>query len=132
MLMSTPKIAASTCPSAPPEIGSSLLGIVQDNGSVAYLSPNIKLTQALLDDFSKQGIATGKRLRFSGSCMKEDCVQWEAEHCGLADVAVAMKANLPEANTALPKCGIRDTCRWFFQDKKDACLVCKYVIRDPS
>jgi hypothetical protein len=34
------------------------------------------------------------------------------------------------AGTALPTCTIRQTCRWFGQRGRDACVVCPLVVTD--
>jgi hypothetical protein len=120
-----------TCPSAPPEPGSVLLGIVAAKGEIAYVTPNIPTTQTLLDSFASNGIAPENRLRFAGPCMGRKCVQWAGARCGLIDRVVA---HFDEADVTrpLPKCGIRSTCRWFAQHGRTACASCPEVIRKPA
>jgi hypothetical protein len=126
---------AATCPSAPPEPGSSLLGVVVGRGQIAYLNPGVPVTDALLEDLGAQGVAIENRLRFSGPCMEHRCVQWVgapgAGKCGLIDHALsALDVSAPP--DALPRCAIRATCRWFEQRGRLACAACPEVIRRPS
>jgi hypothetical protein len=122
-----------TCPSAPPEPGSSLFGIVAAKGQIAYLTPNVPVTNDLLVILG-QSAPVENRLRFSGPCMEHRCVQWAGEpgtgRCGLIDYAVDA-LGVTEGAETLPTCGIRSTCRWFAQYNRRACSVCPEVIRKP-
>lgn len=125
----------ATCPSAPPEPGSALLGVVTAPGKVAYLNPGIPATQEMIDSLAGGGIPIENRLRFSGSCMEHHCVQWAgkpgAGRCGLIDHA--LKAlSITEGAATLPHCSIRATCRWFAQHKRAACAACPEIIRRPA
>ena len=126
---------SATCPSAPPEPGSALLGIVTAPGQVAYLNPGIPATQEMIDSLAKSGIAIENRLRFSGGCMEHHCVQWAgkpgAGRCGLIDHALEALSTA-ESLATLPHCSIRGTCRWFAQHKRAACAVCPEIIRRPG
>jgi hypothetical protein len=126
--------AAKTCPSAPAEPGSVLFGVVVAPGDVAYLSPNVPVTQGLLDDLARNGMAVENRLRFAGKCMERHCVQWaggDDGRCSLADRAIAA-LSIEEGREDLPKCGIRSTCRWYAQHRAKACAACPEVIRRPE
>jgi len=120
-----------TCPSAPPEPGSVLLGIVSAKGEVAYLTPNIPVTQEMVDTFAKNGVPLENRLRFAGPCMEHHCVQWTGTRCGLIDRVVAHFGE-GDGTGPLPKCGIRSTCRWFAQHGRAACSSCPEVVRKPA
>jgi len=82
----------TTCPSAPPEPGSALLGVVMGPRQVAYLNPGIPATQEMIDSLVSSGIPIENRVRFSGPCMEHRCVQWAgkpgAGRCGLIDHAL--------------------------------------------
>jgi len=125
----------ATCPSAPPEPGSALLGVVTGKGQVAYVNPPVAVTPELLDGFAKRGIPIENRMRFSGRCMEHRCVQWAgapgAGRCGLIDHALVELAITDGAET-LPHCSIRATCRWFAQHQRAACAACPEIIRRPS
>jgi hypothetical protein len=125
----------ATCPSAPPEPGSALLGIVLAQGQVAYVNPPTPATQEMLDSFAASGIPIENRMRFSGRCMEHRCVQWKGEagagRCGLIDNALVELGITQDAEN-LPHCAIRATCRWFAQHKRAACAACPEIIRRPS
>jgi hypothetical protein len=126
---------AATCPSAPPELGSALLGVVMGKGQVAYVNPPVPATREMLDGFAKSGVPIENRMRFSGPCMEHRCVQWVgapgAGRCGLIDHALVELGITKEAET-LPRCSIRATCRWFAQHRRAACAACPEIIRRPS
>lgn len=124
-----------TCPSAPAEPGSVLLGVVAGQGQVAYLSPHVPVTSELLESLKRNGVPTENRLRFACACMERRCVQWKEEagsgRCGLIDHAIDALGITSGAQT-LPQCGIRPSCRWFAQHGSRACAACPEVIRKPA
>jgi hypothetical protein len=124
-----------TCPSAPAEPGSTLLGVVTGKGQVAYISPNIPVSRRMLDQFQHAGVPIENRLRFACACLQHRCIQWvgreEAGRCGLIEHAVATQPPR-ESLPSLPQCGIRPTCRWFAQQGRTACAVCPEIIRRPD
>ncbi len=126
---------AKTCPSAPPEPGSVLLGVVTGPGAVAYLNPHVRVDEALLDGIRRRGVAPDNRLRFACACAEHRCVQWKGDsgagRCGLVEEAVDTIA-APTGPLRLPRCGIRATCRWFAQRGRDACAICPTIIRRPA
>ena len=123
-----------TCPSAPPEPGSALFGIVAAKGQVAYITPNVPVTSELLAILGQGGVPVENRLRFSGDCMEHHCVQWQggagSGRCGLIDQALDV-FHIESGVETLPHCGIRHTCRWFAQHNRKACAACPEVIRRP-
>lgn len=125
----------TSCPSAPPEPGAMLFGIVTAPGEVAYLNPAVPATQALIESFSQEGIPIENRMRFSGRCMEHRCVQWSGQagsgRCGLVDRALDA-LSISEDPESLPNCAIRATCRWYAQHKRKACAACPEVIRKPA
>jgi hypothetical protein len=122
---------AFTCPSAPPEAGSVLLGVVASPGQIVYITPNPPVSQEMLETFQKNGIVAENRLRFAGPCMEHRCLQWAGNRCGLID-RVVDHFGPAEGGEPLPRCGIRGTCRWFAQQGRAACESCPEVIRKPA
>ncbi|WNC94767.1 hypothetical protein RI103_33010 [Paraburkholderia sp. FT54] len=120
-----------TCPSAPAEAASAVLGAVMENGTVAYISPKIPVSDTLLSGLRANGIPLENRIRFLGPCMGGACAQWTGHRCGLVDAIVAAPAVLSEPEDGMPKCGIRGTCRWYAQHAHAACVQCPIVIYDP-
>jgi len=123
--------AAFICPSAPPEQGSVLLGIVSAPGQIVYITPNPAVTPEMLNTFEKNGVVPENRLRFAGACMEHRCMQWADNRCGLID-RVVDHFGPADGEDPLPKCGIRSTCRWFAQQGRAACEACPEVIRKPA
>jgi len=124
-----------TCPSAPAEAGSVVLGVVASQGQVAYLSPHVPVTLELLERLNRGGVPIENRMRFAGACMEHHCVQWKGEagtgRCGLIDHAIDA-LGITSSAEKLPQCGIRPTCRWFAQHGSRACAACPEVIRRPA
>jgi hypothetical protein len=127
--------ATLTCPSAPAEEGSALFGVVAAKGQVAYITPKVPYTSELLTILGQSGVPMENRLRFSGPCLEHRCVQWEGTagsgRCGLVDHAIETLHIEADAET-LPKCDIRQTCRWYAQHRGKACAACPEVIRRPQ
>ena len=119
------------CPSAPPEPGNSLLGVVAGPSDIAYVTPAVPLDAAFLQRLGAIGTRIENRFRFSGPCFREKCAQWSGARCGLIDRVLSAIDDEVASKAALPRCGIRTTCRWFAQRGTAACHVCSHVIRDP-
>lgn len=115
-----------TCPSAPCAPGSALIGLVRSDGTVGYVRPALPVT----DDFLERAAAgptPGARFRFAAPCVEEGCVQWGDEGCGV--IRTVLETVAPDgAPASLPRCAIRDACRWFAQEGRAACAVCPLVI----
>ncbi|KGW01575.1 hypothetical protein [Burkholderia pseudomallei] len=120
-----------TCPSAPVESASAVLGAVMESGTVAYISPKIPISSALLDGLRANGVPLENRVRFLGPCLGGQCAQWAGHRCGLIDAIVKEPAVLAPPEAGLPKCGIRSTCRWYAQHASAACMQCPVVIYEP-
>jgi hypothetical protein len=122
-----------TCPSAPAEVGSVVLGVVLAPGQVAYLNPNPPVTPELLDALGENGVPIENRMRFACACREHQCQQWSGGpgntgHCGLVERAVAA-LEIDKGLDNLPACGIRATCRWFSQQGRRACAACPEILR---
>ncbi|KGS04266.1 hypothetical protein [Burkholderia sp. ABCPW 111] len=120
-----------TCPSAPAESASAVLGAVMEGGTVAYISPKIPISSELLDGLRANGVPVENRVRFLGPCLGGKCAQWAGYRCGLVDAIVKEPAVLSTPVEGLPKCGIRSTCRWYAQHASAACMQCPVVIYEP-
>ncbi|MDO9005801.1 MAG: hypothetical protein Q7V20_20350 [Aquabacterium sp.] len=122
-----------TCPNAPPEPGAAIIGVVQASGQIAYVSPSIPLTRDLVMSFQAKHIEVENRLRVAGPCSAADCIQWGQGRCSLVDKVVAdVRQPLALPSHGLPRCGIRQTCRWFVQHNVRACHACPEVVRKPA
>ena len=115
------------CPSAPANVNTILLGVVQADGSVAFIKDRIEVTHEFLDIATK-GRALETRFRFGSTCIERACKQWVNGGCSLPD-RLADLIRQPETTDApLPSCSIRDQCRWFDQRGVDACHVCPVIV----
>ncbi len=113
------------CPSAPAQEGAILLGVVQADGSVAYLRDRIEVTREFLE-IARAGRSPERRFRFSSPCQKSACQQWVSGRCSLP---MRLAEIIPEsANDELPRCSIRAQCRWFHQAGAVACRACPSVV----
>jgi hypothetical protein len=117
------------CPSAPPDLKAILLGVVQSDGSVAFLKDRMEVTREFLDIAAK-GRTPETRFRFSSPCIGRACKQWANDRCSLPERLAVMipKSDATDAtDTPLPSCSIRAQCRWFDQRGSDACRICPLV-----
>jgi hypothetical protein len=117
------------CPSAQPDTpGGIVFGVItgsQERRRVGYLTEK----QAVTDDLLKlaEPARPQQVFRFSAPCAGSGCMHFDGANCRLASrVASRME---PVVN-ALPPCGIRQTCRWFRQEGKAACLRCPQVVTE--
>jgi len=63
--------------------------------------------------------------RFVAPCEERACRHFDGAECNLATRIVQI---LPVVVDGLPACGIRQTCRWFQQEGKPACMRCPQII----
>jgi hypothetical protein len=115
------------CPSGRCEPGAKLLGVVQENGAVAYLGEPLEIDEAFVERASKRG-KPERRFRFVNPCAECGCKQWTGTRCSVIDNTMAELSG-SEAE-ALPRCGIRPHCRWFRQSGAAACSICSLVITE--
>jgi hypothetical protein len=72
------------CPSAPGKEGALLFGVVQADGSVAYLKDPLSVTSEFVE-LARPGRSPGTRFRFASPCLKGACAQWAGNRCGLPE-----------------------------------------------
>lgn len=117
-----------TCPSGRCAPGSTLLGIRGPGGDLIYTPSMPPLDDELAAQFAESG-GTGA-YRFAETCVTTRCLHWDGASCVLATALIHGAREEDAADAALPRCAIRATCRWFFQEGRDACAVCPRVLRD--
>src|SRR4030095_6636640 len=113
------------CPSYQCVDGAVLLGVVQADGTVAFLSEPPPVDQQFVQ-IARAGRAPEKRFRFAHACAKGLCENWAKTRCGLAETMASQAA---PTNAPLPPCPIRSECRWFAEQGPLACSVCPEVVR---
>lgn len=113
------------CPSAPASVGSLVIGIVESDGIVSYARDRMEATADFLDSARLNGTPE-RRFRFSSPCQQHACAQWANGSCGLPARLVAL-VPVGELAEVLPRCSIRQECRWFMQSGAIACRICPTV-----
>jgi len=119
---------AALCPSAKCEAGALLLGVVEADGSIAFLKEKMRVDESFVR-VALGGRTPEKRFRFADSCRKSGCQQWTGARCGVIDHLLADNPTFVPSGK-LPDCAIRDSCRWFLQWGEQACGICPYVVTD--
>jgi hypothetical protein len=118
-----------SCPSAPAEPGSGLLGLRGPDGRIAHLKTAMRVDAEFLARARTLGPPEA-RMRFSGTCKTGACQQWTGHSCGVIErVLDRIGADLPKG-AALPPCTIRGDCRWYHQEGAVACTACAEVITE--
>ena len=120
------------CPSAPAEVGASLIGIIGTDGRSSRLRTPLQVDNAFLEA-AGAACDLGKRFRFSSPCAGDGCGHWRDEACGLIG-EIRQRAAFAglTGEATLPPCPIRAKCRWWQQDGGAACSVCSLVVHDPT
>jgi hypothetical protein len=72
------------CPSAPADVKAILLGVVQSDGSVAFIKDRIEITREFLN-IAANGREPETRFRFSSACIGSACKQWANGGCSLPE-----------------------------------------------
>jgi hypothetical protein len=124
--------SAILCPSWKCEAGASLIGIVLGDGSVAFSKERIVIDDAFVE-IAHQGRTPEKRFRFSSTCKRAACIQWDDNRCGIADRVISEHHHRHPGSDEpfeLPECAIRPHCRWHQQSGDAACRACPEVITD--
>ena len=118
------------CPSSQAKEGAQLLGVRQEDGTVAILPQPLPVGKTFIETANRTSPAEQK-FRFTNKCVEGGCQQWNGKGCGIADRLVEHLDKLT-VSVRLPPCGIRSSCRWHQQSGPDACRVCPYVITQLS
>ena len=117
------------CPSYRCVEGALLLGIVQEDGTVAFAERPLTISREFVET-ARAGPSPESRFRFAGPCHANQCPQWKRGKCGIPEQAEALLAGRADAREAPAYCAIRRHCRWFAQDSFSACRKCPLVTTD--
>jgi hypothetical protein len=90
---------------------------------IAYLKAEAVIDVAALPDTG--ALAVTEVFRFAARCEEDRCSQFEDGRCSLGHRIVH---GVDAVVDALPSCTIRDTCRWYAEQGRPACLRCPQVI----
>jgi hypothetical protein len=118
------------CPSSRAQTGARLLGIRQEDGSIAILPEPLKIDESFID-LSNQVASAERQFRFTNKCVESGCKQWTGQRCGVADNLIHASQSMKLEHT-LQECGIRLQCRWYKQNGEAACKICPLVITEVS
>jgi hypothetical protein len=119
------------CPSHRCKPGSKLIGVRQEDGTVAILPQALPIDENFIEKAKQHPMAAEQRFRFTNKCIEGGCNQWDGKGCGVAN---RMLQYLDQVVTqeALPPCAIRQNCRWFLQEGPESCKICPYVLTEIS
>ena len=122
------KIApALLCPSATvidadAQVFGVLTGSAAEGLQVGYLTEAVPVTPDL---FAAAAPAKATEVfRAAAPCLERGCQHFDGVSCQLATRIISM---LDPVVSAVPRCAIRSTCRWFRQGGRGACLRCPQV-----
>jgi len=90
---------------------------------VSYLEHAVPLSQDLIDMVSP--VDPAEVFRVTSPCASEKCLHYKKERCQLVKRTVA---NLQAVTENLPKCPIRESCRWWDEHHEQACYRCPQVV----
>jgi hypothetical protein len=117
------------CPSHRCKSGSQLLGVRQEDGTIAILPAPLPVDESFVEKTKNYPMAPEQRFRFTNKCFEGACGQWTGSCCGVVERIVQHLELLPVIEE-LPVCGIRDKCRWYSQQKSAACKVCPFILTE--
>lgn len=127
--MGESEVKSFSCPSAKAKSGALLLGVRQDDGTVAILPTPLTVDEHFLEAVALDEMAPEQRFRFTNKCIEGGCNQWTGSYCGVIERVIKHMNEMPLLEEA-PACGIRNSCRWFAQRSFDACKVCPLIITE--
>jgi hypothetical protein len=117
------------CPSSKCKTGSEILGVRQDDGTVAILPQTLPVDAGFIERVGEDDISAEQKFRFTNKCIEGGCSQWTGKSCGVIERVLEYMEQLPVKDN-LPACAIRKNCRWFRQSGAEACKVCVFVITE--
>jgi hypothetical protein len=129
------------CPSSDCHAGAVLIGIVLPGGRVAMAADEIIVDEEFVRIAREQPRPPEQRFRFSTTCVKSGCRQWDNRLDGvggcslidrLMDAFKEERGTIETEESSLPKCSIRDECRWYKQRGGAACSICPDVVTDTT
>ena len=115
------------CPSSQPDTDSAVVfGVVEgtvESPRVAYL----ERSQPVEEIVQPSVVKPTEMLRIASSCQEKGCLHFDGSDCRLAAKIVEQ---FPTVTKSLPPCQIRNSCRWWQQEGKSACLRCPQVVTE--
>lgn len=125
--MGTEAISPYSCPSAQPDMREArVFGLLSGTAAeprVAYLKQEAVIPAA--DVPPTPGLEPIEVFRFAARCEEGRCAQYADGRCSLGQRLVA---GVDAVVDTLPSCTIRNTCRWYAEQGRPACLRCPQVV----
>jgi hypothetical protein len=127
MLGATSTLTPTLCPSAQPgweaSVAIGVVGGTADQPRMVHFVAPRNVTDELLA--LSAPVTPTEVFRFAAPCMCAGCVHFADAKCRLATRIVKL---LPAVADKLPRCAIRQHCRWWQQEGKAACIRCPQVV----
>lgn len=117
------------CPSSMATPGAGLLGVRQEDGTIAILPQVLPVDETFIQIGQMDPVPLEQRFRFTNACIEKGCKQWNGKSCGVAKRVVRHMEKVNTSND-LPPCGIRSSCRWYAQEGNNACKICSFVVTE--
>ncbi|MGO8854340.1 MAG: hypothetical protein ACLQO1_01315 [Steroidobacteraceae bacterium] len=115
------------CPSAQPDmLGARAFGIIlgsTEAPEVAYLKAEATIDLSRLTRL--HNLEPTEVFRIAAKCEESRCAHFNGTRCTLAERIIEQ---LPPVVDALPPCTVRSTCRWYFEQGKEACIRCPQLV----
>ncbi|WP_400071538.1 hypothetical protein [Zobellia russellii] len=120
------------CPSSPPMPNSKLLGVFNEETNRMEILPEpVPVDEDIRKELERFGDKTMKTVRLTNTCATKACGQWDGHKCTLIG-GILEKIEEKKREKGLQDCSIRPTCRWYAQEKEEACKVCTLVQYDQA
>jgi hypothetical protein len=114
------------CPSHRCKPGSQILGVRQEDGSIAILPQTLPVDEDFVAKTKDHPVPAERRFRFTNKCVESGCKQWNGKGCGVVERVMDYLDVVPSASL-ISNCPLRKSCRWFFQRGENACKVCPLI-----
>jgi hypothetical protein len=87
---------------------------------VEYFGEEVPVTEAMLVEWEKSPLNPTEVLRFSAPCKEDRCKHWDPQRSEPGcSVPMRFIASIEvDQDTALPNCGVRSRCQWYYDARK--------------
>ena len=118
------------CPSALDDRPNAVVfGVVDNQGdtpAVAALQNVVPLI--FIRHLIPATVAVAEVVRVASNCAEDNCRHFTGHDCSLIHRIVA---DLPKVVRRLSSCAVRGSCRWWHQERAQACFRCPQIVTAP-